>query len=73
MKESRPLAFQDSAGRYGYRKLHVAIKNDGIGISEKGIRRLMKEESMTVSFVKKKKDNSYQGEISPAVPNLDRT
>ncbi len=46
------------------------MRNDGIRISEKVIRRLMKEESLTVAFVKKKKYNSYQGEISPEVPNL---
>ncbi len=63
-------AFQDSSGRYGYRRLHAVMRNDGIRISEKVIRRLMKEESLTVAFVKKKKYNSYQGEISPEVPNL---
>lgn len=39
-------------------------------MSEKVIRRLMKEENLIIKKVRIKKHSSYKGEISPAVPNL---
>ena len=39
-------------------------------MSEKVVRRLMKEEHLVVRTVKRRRYNSYFGEISPAAPNL---
>ena len=39
-------------------------------MSEKVVRRLMQEEGLVVRCIKRKKYNSYAGEISPAVPNI---
>lgn len=55
---------------YGYRRIHIMIKRLGIVISEKVIRRIMREEGLKVINVKRKKYNSYMGEISPAVDNI---
>lgn len=63
-------AFEDSKSRYGYRRIHVVVTAGGKIISEKVIRRLMKEEGLAVHSVKRKKYSSYQGEISPAVENV---
>ena len=57
-------------GRYGYRRIHASLKNSGILVSEKVVRRLMKEDGLMVRCIKQKKYSSYAGEISPAVPNL---
>lgn len=57
-------------GRYGYRRIHASLKNLGILVSEKVVRRLMKEDGLMVRCIKQKKYSSYAGEISPAVPNL---
>lgn len=46
------------------------MKESNMCISEKVIRRLMKEENLVVKTIKKKKYNSYMGKISPAVDNL---
>ena len=62
--------FQASYQSYGYRRIKKALENDGIIISEKVVRRLMKESGLTVLAVKRKKFCSYMGEISPAVPNI---
>lgn len=62
--------FQSSYQSYGYRRIKKALENDGIIISEKVVRRLMKETGLTVLAVKRKKFCSYMGEISPAVPNI---
>ena len=62
--------FDDSSSRYGYRRIHSALKNDELTVSEKVIRRIMQEEKLIVPNVKRKKYNSYKGEITPAVPNV---
>ena len=62
--------FEESRGRYGYRRVHAVIKSGGERISEKVVRRLMHEEGLSVRKVKKRKFNSYLGEISPAVENI---
>ena len=62
--------FDGSSSRYGYRRIHCSLKNEEIIVSEKVIRRLMQEEKLFVPNIKRKKYNSYKGEITPAVPNL---
>ena len=55
---------------YGYRRLHTALKKMGHFLSEKVIRRLMKEEKIKVIKCRKKRYSSYLGELSPAVENI---
>lgn len=62
--------FKESYGRYGYRRIHSVIKTKGITVSEKVIRRIMKEENLHVPYNKRRKYNSYKGEISPGVDNI---
>lgn len=62
--------FNENCGRYGYRRIHVELQRRSVILSEKVIRRIMKEEHLTVSSIKKKKYSSYIGEISPACNNL---
>ena len=70
MREIVRNVFEESKGRYGYRRVHAVIKAGGKQISEKVIRRLMREEDLFVRKVKKRRFNSYLGEISPAVENI---
>jgi transposase InsO family protein/transposase-like protein len=62
--------FDESSSRYGYRRIHSSLKNDKITVSEKVIRQIMQEDKLIVPNVKRKKYNSYKGEITPAVPNV---
>jgi putative transposase len=50
--------------------VYAIIRNNGTIISEKVIRRIMKEEQLIVPFKRKRRYSSYKGEISPAVENL---
>ena len=61
--------FAENKNRYGYRRIHALLKREGIVVSEKIIRRIMKEESLVVKVKKTAKYNSYAGEVTPAVPN----
>lgn len=61
--------FEANRRRYGYRRIHALLKREGITVSEKTIRRIMKKEHLVVRITRCRKYNSYKGEISPAVPN----
>lgn len=62
--------FDESSSRYGYRRIYISLKAKEITVSEKEIRRIMKEDKLIVPNVKRRKYKSYQGEITPAVPNI---
>jgi transposase InsO family protein/transposase-like protein len=62
--------FDDSGNTYGYRRIHAMLKRNSITLSEKVVRRIMKEEHLLIKKVRIRKYCSYAGEISEAVPNL---
>lgn len=62
--------FVEASNRYGYRRIHSVIRSFGNIVSEKVIRRIMKQEQLIVRNIKRKKYSSYLGEISPAVENV---
>lgn len=62
--------FESNYQSYGYRRIHAQLKKEGIIVSEKVVRRLMKEEELVVITIKEKKYSSYKGEISPEVENI---
>ena len=55
---------------YGYRRIKAVLAGYGRHLSEKVVRRLMREEGFTVHQRLRQKYSSYQGEITPAVPDL---
>ncbi|HQC97828.1 MAG TPA: IS3 family transposase [Aquabacterium sp.] len=55
---------------YGYRRIHASLSDQSVSISEKVIRRLMKQESLVAATSKRRRYGSYMGEISPAPDNL---
>jgi transposase InsO family protein/transposase-like protein len=54
---------------YGYRRIQAALGRQEVFVSEKVVRRLMRQESLSVT-TKRRRYGSYQGEISPAPENL---
>lgn len=70
LKSQIHTAFNESRKTYGYRRIHCVLKNKSIKVSEKVIRKIMKEENLVVYTKKKRKYNSYKGEITPAVENV---
>ena len=56
-------------GRYGYRRITQTLRNDGYVISEKTVRKLMKESGIKC-MVRVKKYRSYKGEVGRIAPNL---
>lgn len=62
--------FDESNNTYGYRRINLDLRDAGIRMSEKVVRRIMKQENLVVVLPKRKRYNSYMGEISPAVDNV---
>ncbi len=61
--------YHDNKGRYGYRRLTLAMREDGYLINGKTVRRLMAESGIKCE-VRMKKYKSYKGEVGKIAPNL---
>lgn len=55
---------------YGYRRIRAALERQQHCLSEKVVRRLMKQECLVVAANRKRRYGSYLGEISPAPENV---
>jgi transposase InsO family protein/transposase-like protein len=62
--------FDKSSGRYGSRRIHAVLAKSGERVSEKVVRRIMEEEGCVAKTGRLRKYSSYQGEVSPAAPNV---
>jgi putative transposase len=55
---------------YGYRRMRASLRTQQVFISEKVVKRLMKQECLVAATAKRRRYGSYLGEISPAPENL---
>ena len=62
--------FKECRNCYGYRRIHEELKKLGSAVSEKIVRRIMKEENLIVPAKHTKKYSSYKGEITPETDNV---
>ena len=62
--------FQKNRRVYGYRRLRQCLLPEFGRLSEKVVRRLMREQGLSPNRKKRAKYSSYLGELSPAAPNL---
>ena len=60
--------FHENKGRYGYRRITDALRNQGFGLNHKTVQRLMKELGL-VCRVRMKKYRSYKGEAGKVADN----
>jgi transposase InsO family protein/transposase-like protein len=66
-------SFEGSNRSYGYRRIWGEVRRAVGTVSEKVIRRIMKEESLAVKIKRRRKYSAYQGENDPSAENiLDR-
>lgn len=65
------LLFTENFERYGYRRIHALLSREGLRVSEKVVRRIMRQNDLIVTSKRKNKQYiSYKGEITPAAPNI---
>lgn len=62
--------FEANRHCYGYRRIHAALVRQHVCISEKVVRRLMKQEQLVVACARRHRYSSYQGELGVAPENL---
>ena len=55
---------------YGYRRMQACLSDQSVKISEKVVRRLMKQACLVAATNKRRRYGSYMGEISPAPDNV---
>jgi Transposase and inactivated derivatives len=61
--------YHNHKGRYGYRRITLELRRNGITINHKTIQRLMKTLGLK-SIVRVKKYRSYRGEVGKVAPNI---
>ena len=69
----RPLVaeeFEAEKGVRGYRVVHERLRRRGVTVSEKVVRRIMREGNLEVRRGKKRRYSSYAGEVDEAPANL---
>jgi transposase InsO family protein len=69
IKEHIILIYTENKGRFGYRRITLALRNRGYVVNHKTAQRLMKELGI-VCRVRMKKYHSYKGEVGKVAPNL---
>lgn len=62
--------FHENRRAYGYRRIHLVLKREGITLSKKVIRQIMKKENLVASAPKRAKYSSYLGEITQEVNHI---
>jgi putative transposase len=70
LRERLRAAFALAGGRYGYRRIHAVLTRDGETVSEKVVRRLMRDENLVAAGRKKRRYTAYKGEITLPAPNV---
>ncbi|MFM2598247.1 IS3 family transposase [Vibrio fortis] len=61
--------YHEHKGRYGYRRIHLELKNQGFELNHKTVQKLMAQLNLK-STVRIKKYRSYRGESGTAAPNV---
>jgi len=61
--------YHENKGRYGYRRITLALHSRGFLLNHKTVQRLMKEAGL-ICRVRMKKYKSYKGEVGETAPNL---
>lgn len=62
--------FNENKQCYGYRRITMVLHRQGIIVNHKKVLRLMRKMNLRVVQVKRRKYNSYKGEVGKIAPNL---
>ncbi len=62
--------YDEHKGNYGYRRIHLELRNRGYIINHKKVQRLMKELGLAARIRRRKTYKSYKGDVGKKAPNL---
>ena len=69
LREKIKAIYDENHGRYGYRRICFALKNDGIIVNHKTVQKLMGQLGIKARC-KKRHYHSYKGEVGRIAPNI---
>lgn len=71
MEESIQSIFDENKGNYGYRRIHLELKNRGIKVNHKKVQRIMKKLGVKGDKFRRKsrKYSSYKGNVGTVAKN----
>lgn len=70
LKETIQDIYAEHKGRYGYRRIHLELRNRGHNVNHKKVQRLMTELGLKARARAKRRYNSYKGEVGKKADNL---
>jgi len=62
--------FTEHKGKYGYRRIHLELRNRGYVVNHKRVQRLMKVLNLQAIIRKKRKYSSHKGDVGKKAENL---
>ena len=62
--------FHQSSGRYGYRRIAMQLRNEGIVLNHKTVLRLMRKLGLSCR-IRQKRYRSYRGTVGKVAPNSE--
>ncbi|WP_126426789.1 IS3 family transposase [Streptococcus dysgalactiae] len=72
LKEAIQDIYSENKGGYGYRRIHLELKNRGYKVNHKKVQRLMTELGLKARIRAKRRYNSYKGEVGKNADNLSK-
>ena len=70
IKDEIQAIFTEHKGNYGYRRIHLELRNRGFKVNHKKVQRLMKVLGLIARIRRKRKYYSYQGDVGKRLDNL---
>ena len=70
LKAEIKAIYDEHKGNYGYRRIHLELRNRGFHVNHKKAQRLMKLMGLIARIRRKRKYSSYNGEIGKKADNL---
>ena len=70
IKDEIQAIFTEHKGNYGYRRIHLELRNRGFKVNHKKVQRLMKVLGLIARIRRKRKYYSYQGDVGKRSDNL---
>ena len=70
LKDEIQDIFTEHKENYGYRRIHLELRNRGFKVNHKKVQRLMKALGLMARIRRKRKYYSYQGDVGKKSDNL---
>ncbi|GGM84677.1 integrase [Longimycelium tulufanense] len=70
LKAAITTSFEDSQRRYGHRRVHAGLVKQGWRVAKKTVLTLMRQLALICRVRRRRRYNSFQGEVGKTAPNL---